>query len=626
MSTFFTFSARVYWCPNCNVPVLDEHAVCGKCGGTAFRVKVTPPGDVRPVMPKDYEITIRAIEEEFGDRKVIDVLFPRNSFVLLNKIPYPDEAEEIIAEGQVLAHRFYDPVLRRWRIRPVYAGVARMIEARVGYWAIVDLPKLARKFDIHKEHVIEGELPHGRGKYIAVATKDGKFHAIAESIRPNRYRVLKAWKAKEAMWIKKASTLKDVLEANENRLEYLVEDAKKLLKDVGKLGKPIVVSFSGGKDSLVVVDLASKVFGRNFYILFNDTGLELPETLENVREVVERYGVEFILASAGKRFFDAVKIAGPPARDYRWCCKVVKMAPIARAVLSRFPDGFISVVGQRMYESIQRARIPKVSRSSWIPKTIVVAPINEWVALDVWLYIWREKLPYNKAYEMGFDRIGCWLCPACELAEFELIKEFHPDMWSEWESILKWWGESHGKDERLWLGLGTWRWRKLPGDIERVARIIAGDNVEKFDRSRLFVEVKSLECGTDFCELRYELREPPKHSFSLAAENARAIVGEDIVVEPGKIVCRGSDARKRALEAFRALIKSLYCLGCGLCSVWCPEKAIKVVDDVARVDASRCRHCYTCNNECPITRYHSDEALREKGIEIKERPLKPDEP
>jgi len=84
--------------------------------------------------------------------------------------------------------------------------------------------------------------------------------------------------------------------------------------------RPLLVSFSGGKDSLVALHLTLKL-GLDPIVVFNDTGLELPETVETVYRTVERYGLRLEVASAGDAFWRAVEFFGPPAKDYRWCCK-----------------------------------------------------------------------------------------------------------------------------------------------------------------------------------------------------------------------------------------------------------------------------------------------------------------
>ena len=88
----------------------------------------------------------------------------------------------------------------------------------------------------------------------------------------------------------------------------------------------------------MALDLVARS-GLEFYVYFNDTGLEPPETYKNLEAIREKYGVEVIVGAAGDRFWRAMKLFGPPARDYRWCCKVIKLGPTTEALKAKFPPG-----------------------------------------------------------------------------------------------------------------------------------------------------------------------------------------------------------------------------------------------------------------------------------------------
>jgi phosphoadenosine phosphosulfate reductase len=70
----------------------------------------------------------------------------------------------------------------------------------------------------------------------------------------------------------------------------------------------------------------------------------------------------------------------------------------------------------------------------------------------------REKAPYNKLYEKGFDRIGCFMCPAMEMGEIYKIKNEFPELWEKWENILKEYAKKHNLGEE-WIKKGLWRWK-----------------------------------------------------------------------------------------------------------------------------------------------------------------------
>ena len=91
------------------------------------------------------------------------------------------------------------------------------------------------------------------------------------------------------------------------------------------------VAFSGGKDSIVALDLVQRALPHNeFIVLFGDTGMEFSDTYKTVdlvRDYCKGAEIEFHVAKSEYNPLDTWKKFGPPSTVTRWCCSVHKTAP-----------------------------------------------------------------------------------------------------------------------------------------------------------------------------------------------------------------------------------------------------------------------------------------------------------
>ncbi len=600
--------SKVYWCPSCNVPLLTDR--CARCGSKGVEVRLNPPADARPALGVDHERLELALKNEFQSPKAYRaVIGGRNHTVLLNKVPYLDEMREVVVDGVVVGKVYYEPVEGKWRFRLTYEGACRILEE-----GLTTPLKLEPGERLSRARILQ----HGGyepGEQVVITDPNGEPLGVGYSTG-SRIRVWNVFYSKQRPVGEGPAGREELLRANEYAM-YLLESKSMALINVmaEKTGKPVVVSYSGGKDSLVSLDLTLRA-GVEPALLFNDTGLEFPETRQAVETAAERHGLKLVVASAGNAFWRSVGFFGPPGRDYRWCCKVAKLAPLARTAKSAWKGDILNIVGQRAFESLDRARSSRIWRNRWVPTILSMSPIQEWNQLAVWTYIWRRGLEPNPLYCRGFERLGCYMCPASTLAEFQVVKHAHPEMWKRWEDILWKWARKIGAP-REWVTLGLWRWL---GPATQKLRLAKRAGVRLRDWRETYtawtlnpivrIEEEELE---ERRRVRISLaRSMPREALaeqhailgSLSEEGSLQVKRGPVKIQfDGKtftVEAPGNNALEEAIDAVKLVYRWVGCASCRNCESSCPTGAIRVVEGHPRVRADKCIRCKLCIDNCPV--------------------------
>ncbi len=178
------------------------------------------------------------------------------------------------------------------------------------------------------------------------------------------------------------------------------------------------VSFSGGKDSEVTLDIVQRALPHNdFVVVFGDTGMEFPDTyamVEDAKIKCAQMGISFYVAKSHMKPADSWRMFGPPTSTIRWCCSVHKTTPqllLIKDILKKDNFTEMAFVGVRADESVRRSGYDYVSygmkhRGQWSCN-----PILQWNSAEVYLYIYMNGLRLNSAYKRGNTRAGCLVCP-----------------------------------------------------------------------------------------------------------------------------------------------------------------------------------------------------------------------
>jgi phosphoadenosine phosphosulfate reductase len=171
------------------------------------------------------------------------------------------------------------------------------------------------------------------------------------------------------------------------------------------------LAFSGGKDSIVIYDLAKKA-GIPLEPHYHFTTVDPPELTQFIkinypeipwdrleRKMTHR-GEEPVMVRSMFQLIEWMHF--PPSRRFRYCCRYLK---------ERGGEGRTIIDGVRWAESTRRSKRMMFERCSKNATTLYLHPIIDWTDEDVWIYIRQNNLKYCSLYDEGFKRLGCILCP-----------------------------------------------------------------------------------------------------------------------------------------------------------------------------------------------------------------------
>lgn len=182
-----------------------------------------------------------------------------------------------------------------------------------------------------------------------------------------------------------------------------VARAVRLLQSIPKDG-PIEVSYSGGKDSDVILELA-KMAGIEFRAIYKNTTIDPPGTIKHCMEK----GVEILPPK--ESFFGLVERKGIPTRRARFCCEALK----EYKVLDRAVQGIRRSESKAREERYKEPEICRVYDKN--NKVKVYLPLLDWTDEDVARFVAERGVQCHPLYydEQGVfhaeRRLGCIGCP-----------------------------------------------------------------------------------------------------------------------------------------------------------------------------------------------------------------------
>ncbi len=267
-----------------------------------------------------------------------------------------------------------------------------------------------------------------------------------------------------------------------DRLKFAAEASERYYE------KPLVITYSGGKDSDVCLELA-KIAGIQYEVEHNHTTADAPQTVYHIRDKfnsLEQHGIKCTINRPrykGKptSIWDLIpQKKMPPTRLIRYCCIVLKEGGgknrhIVTGV--RWAESPNRKKGRGIYEDINRNRNKRIilnndndDKRKWFERCELQAktvcnPIIDWTDVDVLDFLQDQKVKVNPLYCMGYKRVGCVGCPMAGKMRYQEFRDFpqykanyiksfarmldarkeagleNKTSWESGEDVFRWWLE-----------------------------------------------------------------------------------------------------------------------------------------------------------------------------------------
>lgn len=359
-----------------------------------------------------------------------------------------------------------------------------------------------------------------------------------------------------------------------------------------------IVSFSGGKDSQVVLDLVTRAIPSTaFEVIYSDTGYELPPSLELYGEVKRYYGerfpsLKFSIARNHESVFNYWDKIGTPSDTHRWCCSVMKTAPLYRMLKV---DGnkqarVLTFDGVRAEESTRRSTYERIGKGVKHSTVVNASPILNWSTIEIFLYLLGHNLPINPAYRKGVTRVGCVICPFSSEWNEMVVRNYYYDAIRPFLCRI----ETNVKkldipDPKEYIVSGNWKRRAGGRDMTPDAKI----NIVSIKPDLVIEIYNSHKNITTWFPAVGIFNGNSKHGNIKFNGN---VFNYSVKTLTDKIVITFPSATADALFiglVKRALYKSTFCINCEACEVECPTGALSILPE-AKIDLTKCIHCHKC--------------------------------
>ena len=173
----------------------------------------------------------------------------------------------------------------------------------------------------------------------------------------------------------------------------------------------IAFASSFGAEDAVLIDILMKLDPK-VRIFTLDTGRLNEETYEVMDKIRQKYKIS--IESYFPNFEKVEKLEREKGfysfresiDNRKECCGIRKVEPLNRAL--RGLEAWVT--GIRREQALTRVAIQKIEKDAAREGLIKISPLADWSEADVWNYIKKNGVPYNKLHDFGYPSIGCAPC------------------------------------------------------------------------------------------------------------------------------------------------------------------------------------------------------------------------
>jgi phosphoadenosine phosphosulfate reductase len=225
-----------------------------------------------------------------------------------------------------------------------------------------------------------------------------------------------------------------------------IEESRRVIREVAKISnKPLVVQFSGGRDSMALLDMVRQE--THFFVAaYMATGTELPGVITFVRDYCKREKIKLLVSNPGMHKGHIIqrikRFERFPLIENTWCCRDLKLRPQKKMLVKQFGKGvYFKLEGVRRFESTRRKFLYAAYANNPIRPdgefygSFEVFPILNWADVDVTNYIEGKHLTTMSQYK-DFGVSGCSWCPFYGPKIYYKVLQWNPN-WNVYTRIIQ---------------------------------------------------------------------------------------------------------------------------------------------------------------------------------------------